>query len=427
MCAAWVSTMKTSFFMLLTFIIFTSAAVAQSHKDRLEVGVHSTSLSLFDPDFASDQTHAGFGGRVTYNFNKWIAAEGEVNFFPQRLLILRADGNGFQGQFGAKVGKRFEKFGVFAKVRPGFLSVDRVFTLQSLSPVVTFTVDRKTFFTLDAGGVLELYPSKRMVVRFEASDLIVHHPERIDQVSIPELVPVRREPKFNNNFQFTAGVAFRLGEFPADDGNVPSTSGANQETPRYEAGLQFTSMSVNPPTVVCAFCVVPFDDSVHTEPGFGGRFTFNLNENIAVEAEGNYFTRDRFGISEPSGHMFQAQFGGKVGKRFDRWGLFGKARPGFVGYTEVTELIGTRVVTFGPLQSVVGDFRTVHQLYPSVDVGGVVEFYVSRSWMARFDVGDTIIRYGPLHTIGTVAAPVFTRPAEWRHNLQISSGIGFRF
>lgn len=92
--------MKTSIYLLLTFITFTSLAVAQNHKDKLEVGVHSTSLSLFSPDFPGDETHAGFGGRVTYNFNRSIAAEAEVNFFPQKLLILSADGGAIQAQFG---------------------------------------------------------------------------------------------------------------------------------------------------------------------------------------------------------------------------------------------------------------------------------------------------------------------------------------
>jgi hypothetical protein len=425
-CGVVVRNMQTSIYLLLTLITFTSVAVAQSHKDKLEVGVHSTSLSLFNPDFSGDETHAGFGGRVTYNFNRWIAAEGEVNFFPERLLVLRADGNGIQGQFGVKVGKRFDKWGLFAKVRPGFLSVGKVFTLTPGTSGANFTLERQTFFTLDAGGVLELYPSKRTVVRFEASDLILRHPDRFDQIFIPPFVQLGRAAKFKSNFQFTAGVAFRLGDFPANDGNSAG-DGAPQETPRYEVGLQFTSLSVDPPTAICNLCLAAIDNRIHTEPGFGGRFTFNLTDNIAFEAEGNYFTRDRIGFPDPSGHMFQAQFGGKVGKRFERWGFFGKARPGFVGFTEVGELIGSHVVNFGFGPLVIGDFRTVHQLYPSLDVGGVVELYVSRRWMARFDVGDTIIRYGELRTTGLFSATVFTRPAETRHNLQISSGIGFRF
>jgi hypothetical protein len=240
-------------------------------------------------------------------------------------------------------------------------------------------------------------------------------------------VQLGRAAEFNNNFQFTAGVAFRLGDFPADDNNAAAGGGGAQETPRYEAGLQFTSMSVDPPTAICNFCIAALDNRIHTEPGFGGRFTFNLTDNIALEAEGNYFTRDRFGFPDPSGHMFQTQFGGKFGKRFERWGLFGKARPGFVGFTEVGELTGTHVVDNGFGLIVIGDYRSEQKLYPSLDVGGVVEFYVSRRWMARFDVGDTIIRYGDLQTVGLLSGVISTRPTETRHNLQISSGIGFRF
>jgi hypothetical protein len=126
--------------------------------------------------------------------------------------------------------------------------------------------------------------------------------------------------------------------------------------------------------------------------------------------------------------MFQGQFGAKVGKRFEKWGLFGKARPGFVAYTQVSELIGTYVEQFGSFSFVVPELRTVAQYYPSLDVGGVVEFYVSRRWMARFDLGDTIIRYGELRTSNfLVSDPIFTRPAETHHNFQFTSGIGFRF
>jgi len=45
--------------------------------------------------------------------------------------------------------------------------------------------------------------------------------------------------------------------------------------------------------------------------------------------------------------------------------------------------------------------------------------------MARFDLGDTIIRYGEVRF--PVIGPSFTVPGVTRHNLQISSGIGFRF
>jgi hypothetical protein len=408
--------MKICILLLLTLVTFASVAVGQSTKEKIEIAVQTTSLTLVHPDVGFDETQGGVGGRFTFNFNRSIAAEAEVNFFPQRVSILSANGGAVQGQFGVKAGKRFEKFGVFGKFRPGFLSVNDVAFISPQGSqggqFINFSFERRTLFTIDAGGVLEFYPSKRMVVRFEAGDTIVRHPELFSVTSLVDPTPVLIRPaKFNHNFQFTAGVGFRLGDFPEEDTN-PTTG---QERPkRFEAGAQFTSLFVRPQNSFPSGFALP----EHTEPGFGGRFTFNLTDNIAFEAEGNYFTRLLFSFPH-GGHMFQGQFGGKVGKRFDRWGLFGKARPGFVGFTRVLESPG--IQTPGP------NFF-IHKYYPSLDVGGVVEFYVSPRWMARFDVGDTIIRYSEisLPSINGFPTIVFQQKAT-RHNLQVSSGFAFRF
>ena len=438
--------MKTTIYLLLTVVVFASVAVAQDKKDRVEIGVQSTSLTLFGPDFPGDVTNAGVGGRVTYNFNRSIAAEAEINFFPQRQIVLSSFNSGaIQAQFGVKLGKRFEKFGLFAKVRPGFISVGDVdsITPDSVSVVngiatLNFNRERTNFFTIDAGGVLELYPSPRTVVRFEAGDTVIRHPARFDIVfppasNDPPFVQRVRGAKFNHNFQFTAGVAFRLGDFPSDS----TTAVDGQErTPRFEVGAHYTVLNVDSPSPVPQAPIIVFDD-IHTEPGLGGRFTFNLTDNIALEAEGNFYTRDLTGgflttLPNPSGHMFQGQFGAKVGKRFDKWGVFGKARPGFVGFTEVSELVSTRVVNVQLGNEIIpvtlGEFRIAKKLYPSIDVGGVVEFYISPRWMARFDIGDTIIRYGEVSAQGfSLRNSIVTRPRETHHNLQVTSGIGFRF
>lgn len=409
--------MRTLIFLLLTLITFTSVAFAQGQKEKIEIGVQSTSLTLFHPDFPGDDTQAGFGGRVTYNFNRSIAAEAEINYFPQRQFTLTADGSAIQAQFGVKVGKRFEKFGVFGKVRPGFLSVNRVFSFIPGSqgpngiPPPNFKFERQAFFTIDTGGVLELYPSRRTVVRFEAGDTVIRHPPRFGVTDFFNPIVERIRPaKYNHNFQFTAGVAFRLGDFPNAEPDARSSGGGNEQTKRFEVGAQFSSLIVNPTSNFFS----PTLERKHAEPGFGGRFTFNLTEWIALEAEGNYFTREQF--FRQGGHMFQGQFGAKLGKRFDRWGLFGKARPGFVGFTQVLD--------FGSGQPTVARF--VRKLYPSVDVGGVVEFYVSPRWLARFDIGDTIIRYDEIVFTG-IQPPVILQGRVTRHNLQLSSGIGFRF
>ncbi len=256
------------------------------------------------------------------------------------------------------------------------------------------------------------------------------------------MIPVcatRTSGKVQAQFSVTAGVAFRLGDFPSAESDGQKAVDGQERIPRFEVGAQFTVLNVDPPTPVPQSGLIHNDPLIHSEPGFGGRFTFNVTDNIAFEAEGNFYTRDlagnfnsRTSLPNPSGHMFQGQFGAKIGKRFSKWGVFGKARPGFVGFTEVNDLVSTRtfnLLFFNELITVtVGEFRVAKKFYPSIDVGGVVEFYISRWWMARFDVGDTVIRYRE------VAAETFSlrnqisrRPPETRHNLQVTSGIGFRF
>jgi hypothetical protein len=169
--------------------------------------------------------------------------------------------------------------------------------------------------------------------------------------------------------------------------------------------------------------------TIHSEPGFGGRFTFNLTDEVALEAEGNFFIRDVNDLPNPSGHRFQGQFGPKIGKRFEKWGAFGKVRPGFVGVTKVSKLISERSrESFIGIPVLVGEFGVGKELYPSIDLGGVVELYLSRRRLVRFDAGDTIIRYSVL-PVPTLSArfPVFKRPPLTEHNLQMTSGVAFRF
>jgi len=401
--------MRNLLALLLTVLTFASVAIAQSKKDKIEIGVQTTSLTLFHPDVPFDDPQTGVGGRVTYNFNRSIAAEAEINFFPQKQFILTADGNAIQAQFGVKIGKRFEKFGMFGKVRPGFLTVNRVASYIPGS-AADFKIERQAFFTTDIGGILELYPSKRTVVRFDAGDTVIRHPALFLPTSFFDpTVQLIRPAKFKHNFQFTAGVAFRLGEFPGKEPDVP-TGGAQERSKRFEVGVQFTSLLVKDPDIFLRAT----GPRKHSEPGFGGRFTFNLTDTIAFEAEGNYFTREQLSFRQ-GGHIFQGQFGAKIGKRFDRWGLFAKARPGFVGFTRAIE---SPAVQF--------PFDFVRSYYPSLDVGGVVEFYISPRWMARFDVGDTLIRYREIRFEGVTASSIL-QPGVTRHNLQLSSGIGFRF
>ena len=222
---------------------------------------------------------------------------------------------------------------------------------------------------------------------------------------------------------------------------------AQGETARFEIGGQFSLLSRNRPSsqIDEFFEFAGIDESLLqrrvNRPGFGGRFSYNATSNIAFEAEANFFPERARVFGVPDGHIFQCQFGVKAGKRFKKVGFFGKVRPGFVTFTETSHFTGFQsVLAFDPSRGrdVLVDaaqFRVGKATYFSTDIGGVVEFYPSPRIVTRFDIGDTIIRYGEYGEQAAVVCPLccpcvpqpFLRPAETKHSLQFSAGVGIRF
>jgi len=77
--------------------------------------------------------------------------------------------------------------------------------------------------------------------------------------------------------------------------------------------------------------------------------------------------------------MMQGLFGVKLGKRWNRWGLFAKVRPGFIYYNQAWS--GGASSTTTSLSRFVWDF------------GGVAEVYTRHNGTFRVDLGTTLVRY----------------------------------
>ncbi len=191
------------------------------------------------------------------------------------------------------------------------------------------------------------------------------------------------------------------------------------DPPKYEVGAEFSALHRDQPS----------DDRM--DPGVGGRFTFNLNKNVAFEGVGYFFPNRCVFQCERNGTMVQALGGVKAGKRFEKWGIFGKARPGLVSFSEgsfnVLPLAGGGVFPF--------TFEFKRSTHFATDLGAVLEFYPTRRIVTRFDAGDTLIHYGRRTSNFLIADPTtglpilvpFTTPARTTHNFQFSAGVGFRF
>ena len=196
----------------------------------------------------------------------------------------------------------------------------------------------------------------------------------------------------------------------------------SDELPKFEVGVHFTSITK------------PSFDNGDTEPGFGGRLTYNINRSIAVEAVGNFFPHScRFcggNGADNSGNISQGFFGIKAGKRFDKWGIFGKARPGVTSFSKGD---GSYVAT-GPGPLFPFQFVQKRSNNFAADLGGVLEFYPTRRLVTRFEGGDTLIHYRSRTTnvpvfdaVGGFSLFPITTRAETRHNFQFSAGVGWRF
>ncbi|MCG3161554.1 MAG: hypothetical protein JMDDDDMK_02743 [Acidobacteria bacterium] len=169
---------------------------------------------------------------------------------------------------------------------------------------------------------------------------------------------------------------------------------SQSETPKTEVGIHYTGLR--------------FGSFDNIGPGVGVRATRNLNDNLAVEGEINFFPQSRAeyvnrAIDE---ERFQGLFGVKAGFRRSRFGAFIKARPGFIRVTAI-DLVKPGA-NF--------EDRTLFNF----DVGGVFEFYPLDHFLLRADIGDTFIRLVRRYP----ETPEINRV---RGVLQISVGVGYRF
>ena len=198
------------FFAIFALFLFDPSAVrAQSQSDadeyKVEVGAFYTGINLQ----GFGETVKGLGGRFGYNFYGHLALDAEASFFPETHLGNNQLGQKVQGLVGVKVGVRSRYVGVFAKARPGVMFIGEVTSGFNCggNGVVTICRPAHNNFAFDTGGVLELYPSSRTIVRFDGGDTIV----RIRKATIgsPFSNP-QTTTDTTQNFQFSVGFGYRF-------------------------------------------------------------------------------------------------------------------------------------------------------------------------------------------------------------------------
>lgn len=174
---------------------------------RRSIGVHYVNISL--PGFRNDcsgcrEPSRGVGIGYGFRIANSLFFDSEINYFPRHESKGRPR---LEGLFGAKIGHQGKKWGVFGKVRPGFLYYDETWTGGWLPKF-----DSLNRFALDSGGIVEVYPSRRSTLRFDLGTTLIRY---LQDYPNPRLSPLGslQSPQYyvnQGNLQISSGYAIRF-------------------------------------------------------------------------------------------------------------------------------------------------------------------------------------------------------------------------
>ena len=139
--------------------------------DHWEIGAQYSNISL--PVLSSTCSEAacrkslsGLGLNVGYNLTRGIALDSTLNFIPGQQGAKPM----MEGLFGVRMGVRYDRFGVFAKIRPGFIYHENSWPVQGETATASLTR-----FAADLGGIVEYYPEHNSTLRFDVGTTLVRY------------------------------------------------------------------------------------------------------------------------------------------------------------------------------------------------------------------------------------------------------------
>ncbi|HEY2121562.1 MAG TPA: outer membrane beta-barrel protein [Candidatus Acidoferrum sp.] len=394
--------MAQSLSLTLLLLLAALGSFAQDQTTRVEIGGEFGTIRQ-TPDGGGGKNFPGFGGRFDWNFNRRLALEGEVDYFPEHAeaLFLVQGGQTLQAVFGLRA-KVIEtrRLSVFGLIRPGLLHFNDVLSYNT-NPDATYQTKSPTYFELNLGGGIEYYVSPRWALRADISG----NPYRVtnehftnasgNELAIGEIEDTTR---------LSFGVAYRPGVL-RDNEREENVSG------NWEFGPLFSTMvSVREGPL----------HGVRTDLGLGGFASYRLWGVFYLDSDVLYFPANRSpGGPQDGGEILQGLFGVKGGIRRNHYGFFGKVRPGFNSYSQaVTSATdnngGSTSFTYGRSTNVV------------LDLGGIVEFYPGERSTLRLEAGDTHIFYGN-RSVDVNGAPTVYPGGGLKHSIEFIVGYGWRF
>ena len=201
------STYKIALILCVVFLIAAPYAVAQKTDfPRLEFGPELNNIYLPIHVVGSINYQPGLGGIFSANLGRAWGLDASVTITPTPTSAETSNAGGRLLQFygGVKAGLRKKRFGVFGTLRPGIVSFGSVVKTVDLTTGQA-TFQRLSMPSLDVGGIVELYVTRRFALRYEAGDSIIGYRRRRIFSTLPPF-----PGQTTNNFQFAIGFMLRF-------------------------------------------------------------------------------------------------------------------------------------------------------------------------------------------------------------------------
>lgn len=175
---------------------------------RWELGVHYAFLNL-PVSTATCPTcrvgNSGFGANAAYRITKRLWVDSDVNYFPGSGNYAKK-GTTVEGLFGPRYGYTGKSWGLYFKLRPGFIYYDKTLTADSGG---NFT--NATRFAFDVGSIFEWYASAHSSIRFDAGTTVVRYLTGRDDPRQPPCNILSSDYIVSqSNFQIGTGYTYRF-------------------------------------------------------------------------------------------------------------------------------------------------------------------------------------------------------------------------
>jgi hypothetical protein len=356
----------------MALLLLPSLASAQqfTHQE-IGLGLQSQTASLYVdvapsavPDYIGPRhIFAGPFGRYTWNLSPSLALEGSLGYLPGYQTSFGVDnGHELLALAGVKAGWRRRRFGLYGKIEPGLASFSPGLNVQ-IHPDQPTDYQRRTNFALDTGGVLELYPSARTILRFDVSQTLI---AEYDQVLIrsPGFLDLH-EGHLADHLGLAFSLAHRFGAFHDETERFPARQPIDigvLYSLQQRLHLSFAQMQAN--------------------SGGGAFLSWNFSRYLSFDTTAFYSPhKDGFIFPQDGGTTTNAFAGFKAGIRRGRMGYFAKVRPGAIQFSRTVWREAPPAIQWEKTT----DF--------ALDSGGILEVYPARHLLLRAEAGNTYIHY----------------------------------